>query len=137
MEVNAEEIRRMGQWSNTVYDNSYSSKLLMNVMRNLAGYNSANGLYFNNTRMTVMPSQELCEQTPLGSFALGMLKQLVESDHDGKHQTAYETLRWFCDLSIVFLQVAAAMMLQCPERASHPLFQMECFHTDAYKVCCD
>jgi hypothetical protein len=133
MEVCAEEIRRMGQWNCTVYDNSYSSKLPMNAMRNLAGYNTANGLYFN-TRTTVMPSQELCEMTPLGSFSYGMLRELVDLDLVGTHQTAYETLRFFCDLSVIFLQDAAAMMLLHPERATHQLFNMDCFHSDEYKV---
>jgi Centromere DNA-binding protein complex CBF3 subunit, domain 2 len=134
MEVDAEEIRRMGQWNNTVYDNSYSSKLPMNAMRNLAGYNSSNGLYYN-TRTVVMPSQELCEMTPLGSFAYAALNELVATDLEGKHQTAYETLRFFCDLSVIFLQDAAAMMVLHPERSSHSVYDMMCFTSSEFQVC--
>jgi Centromere DNA-binding protein complex CBF3 subunit, domain 2 len=139
MEVNAEEIRRMGQWNNTVYDNSYSSKLPMNVMRNLAGYNSSNGLYYN-TRTTVMPSQALCKMTPLGSFAYRALNELVKTDLEGKHQTAYETLRFFCDLSVIFLQDAAAMLLLHPDRGGHQMYDMACFASSEFQVrrmfCC-
>ena len=132
MEVDAEEIRRMGQWNCTVYDNSYSSKLPMNAMRNLAGYNTANGLYFN-TRTTVMPSHELCEKTPLGRFSFRMLNELMQHDVDGRHQTAYETLRFFCDLSTILLQDAAAMMCLHPDRMDHDLFSLNCFHAPEFE----
>ena len=132
MEVDAEEIRRMGQWNCTVYDNSYSSKLPMNAMRNLAGYNTANGLYFN-TRTTVMPSHELCEKTPLGRFSFRMLNELMQHDVDGRHQTAYETLRFFCDLSTILLQDAAAMMCLHPDRMDHDLFSLNCFHVPEFE----
>jgi Centromere DNA-binding protein complex CBF3 subunit, domain 2 len=132
MEVDSEEIRRMGQWNMTVYDNSYSSKLPMNAIRNLAGFNSANGLHFN-TRTVVMPSKELCKTTPLGSFAYDMLNQLAEHDVS-KHQTAYEALRFFCDLSVILLQDAAAIMLLHPERAGHPLFHLDCFNSTEFDV---
>jgi hypothetical protein len=133
MEACAKEIRRMGQWNNTVYDNSYSSKLPMNAMRNLAGYNTANALYFN-TWTTLMPSQNLCKTTPLGSFSYVMLQEQRAADQESEHSTAFETLRWFCDLSVVFLQDTAAIMLLHPTRMSHPLFDMDCFYSKDFKV---
>jgi Centromere DNA-binding protein complex CBF3 subunit, domain 2 len=36
-EVNEQEIRQMGQWNQTVYDQSYSSKLPMAAMRKFGG----------------------------------------------------------------------------------------------------
>jgi hypothetical protein len=105
----------------------------MNAMCNLAGYNTANALYFN-TRTTVMPSQDLCETAPLGSFSYVMLQQLRAADQESEHSTAFETLRWFCDLSVVFLQDTAAIMLLHPTRMSHPLFDMDCFHSEDFKV---
>jgi len=133
LEVDAEEIRRMGQWNCNVYDNSYSSKLPMNAMRNLAGYNTANGLYFN-TRTTVLPTRELCEKTPLGKFAFHMMQELSEKDVEGKYQMAYETLRFMSELSAIFIQDAAAMLIKKPERREHQLFDLECFQCAEFEV---
>jgi Centromere DNA-binding protein complex CBF3 subunit, domain 2 len=66
-EVNEQEIRWMGQWNQTVYDQSYSSKLPMAAMRSLAGFTTANGMYYN-PRTVVMPSRELLRMTPIGAW---------------------------------------------------------------------
>lgn len=134
LEVESEEIRRMGQWNPSVFDNSYSCKLPMNAIRQLAGYNSANGMYFL-PRGAVMPSQELCDMTPIGKWCYKALFALGESDPNGQHQTALEVLRWFCDLCVIFLQDAAAMMVLHPERSECSLFSvLPLFETQEFKV---
>lgn len=133
-EVDAEEVRRMGQWNMTVYDSSYSSKLPMTAIRNLAGYDDKTGIYFN-TRTTVLPSKELLYQTPFG-FAFAMREELKEADTFGEHTTAAGVLEFFMDMATILLQDAAAMMIQLPDRADHPFFlELPLFGTDAFKVC--
>jgi hypothetical protein len=133
MEVSSEDIRRMGQWNNSVVDNSYSSKLPMTAIRSLAGFNSANGAYFN-TRTTVMPSQELLDATPFG-FAFKMIDQVNAEDPHGSHRTAFQMLRFFMDMAVIFLQDSAAMMVQFPARSNHPMFhEIPLFSSDEFQV---
>jgi hypothetical protein len=131
--VPGEDVRRMGQWNCSVYDNSYSSKIPMKAIRNLAGYNTTTGMYFN-TRTTVMPPQALLNATPIGCWSYSMLDQLTAYDVNGKHPTAFKTLRFFCDLSVIYLQDAAAMILLHPERKSHPVFDLPLFATTEFNV---
>lgn len=44
-DVDKQEIRRMGQWNQTVHDESHSSKLLMKAMRSLAGHSTGSGIH--------------------------------------------------------------------------------------------
>ena len=38
MEVDVNEVKRMGQWNQSIYEKAYSSKLPMTAIRNLAGF---------------------------------------------------------------------------------------------------
>jgi Centromere DNA-binding protein complex CBF3 subunit, domain 2 len=121
-EINAEEIRRMGQWNQTIYDKSYSSKLPMGAIRSLAGFTAADGMYFN-TRTQVMPTAQLCKMTALGKFAFPMLAQLEQDEENHKHPTAMACLRWFCKLSMIYLQDMTAMFCLFPERKDCALYE--------------
>jgi Centromere DNA-binding protein complex CBF3 subunit, domain 2 len=133
MEVASEDIRRMGQWNNSIVDNSYSSKLPMKAIRSLAGYNSATGMYFN-TRTTVKPPMELLRLTPLG-FAFDMYNEVLVADTEGIKRTALECLRFFCDMATVLVQDSAAMQVLHPEREDHPIFNaLPLFSTDLFKA---
>ena len=123
----------MGQWNQTIYDKSYSSKLPMQAIRNLAGFSGADGMYFN-TRTQVMPSVELCKQTAIGKFAFDQLFELEEEGLGSKHPTACGVLRWFTDLSIVFLQDMAAMMVLHPEREEAAINCLPVLQTEDFKV---
>jgi Centromere DNA-binding protein complex CBF3 subunit, domain 2 len=112
-EVNEQEIRRMGQWNQSVYDQSYSSKLPIAAMRSLAGFTTANGMYYN-PRTAVMPSDELLRMTPIGAWSFDMLSQL-ENDTTADKPTATACLHWFKHLCVVFLQDLAAMSFLFPD----------------------
>ena len=121
LEEEAGEIKRMGQGNPSIMDTSYSSKLPMGPMRKLAGYHSHNKMYFN-TRTNVHPSDELRRKTPLGHFAYDMLLAVVERDVNGDHPTAMHVLRYFWELSEIFLQDSAALCLLHDSRSDHPMF---------------
>jgi Centromere DNA-binding protein complex CBF3 subunit, domain 2 len=113
-EVNEQEIRRMGQWNQSVYDQSYSSKLPMTAMRSLAGYTSASGMYYN-PRTAVMPPMELLvRETSIGKWSFAMLEQLEDDPVD--KPTATACLNWLNEICVVFLQDLAAMSYLFPER---------------------
>ena len=87
MEVDAAEVKRMGQWNQSIYDKAYSSKLPMAAIRRLAGFDAADGMHFN-TRTQVLPPIELVQMTQLGNLSTLMLRQLVyqQKKHQGIQQ---------------------------------------------------
>ena len=67
LEVESEAIRQLGNWDPKIQENSYSTKLPMKPMRNLAGYTQSNGLFYNK-RTVVEPSKDLLHSTPIGGW---------------------------------------------------------------------
>ena len=130
--VDEGEVQKMGQWNQSIYDQSYSSKLPMMAIRSLAGYPKESASYCN-ARTTVFPSEQLLLSLPLG-FSIPMLEALEEEDTDSSHTTAAHTLNWMKHLCVVFLQDAAAMSIECPDRMSCMLFKLPIFQTEAYAV---
>jgi Centromere DNA-binding protein complex CBF3 subunit, domain 2 len=133
-----EEKRSMGQWSPDVVDNSYSSKLPMRPMRKLAGFNTTNPMYFN-TRTAVMPTEELLRMTPIGQWCYEAADAVFECVQNAKkanqYQTALQFLKFCCYLNIVFLQDAAAILIQYPDRKSHPMYEaFDVLRSDQFQV---
>jgi Centromere DNA-binding protein complex CBF3 subunit, domain 2 len=134
LEEESEEIRRMGQWNPSTFDNSYSSKLPMGPIRKLAGFHSGNRCYFN-TRTQVIPDEELLRLTPIGEWCYDALEELLETDVNGTNLTAMHVLRWFCDMNEIFLQDAAAILHLHPEREEHVIFHvLPVFQTPQWMV---
>ena len=132
-EVSEDLIRRMGQWNQSVYDQSYSSKLPMEAMRCLAGFGGYKKSYFN-TRTCIKPSIELQKMTAIGKWCFDMRDQ-VEGKEDEIKPTALACLNWFCMLVEVFLQDVAAMFALHPEREDCALTrQMPLLQTPEFKV---
>lgn len=56
-------------------------------------------------------------------------------NNEGINPTTVEVLKFFCELNMIFIQDAAAVMNTCPDRVNHPqlkellVFQMEAFQT--------
>jgi Centromere DNA-binding protein complex CBF3 subunit, domain 2 len=136
LEEESEEIRRMGQWSPSVFDNSYSAKLPLGPMRKLAGFSSSSKMYYN-PRTTVEPDETLLRLTPMGKWCYDALQGVLEISNDGKNQTAISTLKFFCELNKVTIQDAAAMQVLHPEREYHPFFdELNVFSSSEFKVRC-
>jgi len=126
----------MGQWSDGVWEGSYSSKLPFGPIRKLAGDSSTNEFYFN-TRTTIDPDQALLEATPIGEWvhdALAAVEEASFASSGSDHRTALQVLRFFVQLNKIFLQDAAAMIVLHPERDAHPLFNLRVFKTDEFKA---
>jgi hypothetical protein len=139
LEEESDDIRRLGNWNPSIQESSYSIKLPLRPMRKLAGYTTANGMYFN-ARTTVIPSDELKMKTPF-AFSLSILPQVTaallndEGDTDSTGQTAIAFLKFMNQCSTIFLQDAAAMLIKKPERRDHPLFRrLECFEGQEWDV---
>lgn len=137
LEEESEEIRGMGQWNPSIFDNSYSAKLPLGPMRKLAGFTCSNKMYYN-PRTTLVPEDEsLLRATPLGKWCYDALEGVVERSENGENPTAIHTLKFFCEINKIFLQDAAAMLLLHPERADHPLFnELTVFSSSEFKVGC-
>jgi hypothetical protein len=132
LEVESEAIRRMGQWNPNTFDNSYSSKLPLGPIRNLAGYSNSSKIYFN-TRTSVDPPFELLELTPIGVWVYEALRVVNEDKDSHKYRTVVAFLEFMKELNKVFLQDAAAMLAFHPDRVHHPIFtQLEVFHRESF-----
>ena len=87
LEADEGEIRRMGQWNPSTFDNHYSSKIPMKAMRMLAGYENETDLYFN-TRTSVQPSDDLLRATPIGCWVYDTLREFQAEHCPTRHPTA-------------------------------------------------
>ena len=83
----------------------------------------------------------LLQSTPFGHFqtALDFVRESVaNSGDDGVDMapkwTALQFLDFMVRLNHVFLQDAATIMVLHPDRAVHPIFRLQCFHTEAFEV---
>ena len=140
LEVEAEEIHRLGNWDPKIQEKSYSTKLPMKAIRAIAGFILANGMHYNpRTRVTV--SETLCRCTPFG-FAWDAEEFVTQRMHEGEESkfTAVQFLRCMQQLPVVLLQDAAAIISLYPDRREHPIFRLECFQNDEFQVsavsCC-
>ena len=137
-EIHREEIRQLGNWNPNVEDESYSSKLPMKAIRGAAGFVEADGIYYNPRTNVLVTSKELLAATPFGCFephyarVLEVSKQ-AKNKAESK-QTALQFLSFMRELNQVFLQDAAAMMIEHPERSDHPVFQLPCFKMEQFAV---
>jgi hypothetical protein len=134
LEEESEEIRKMGNWNPSIQDASYSTKLPMKPIRNLAGCQKAGGMYYNK-RTVVEPPMELLLMTPVGSWVYQAKTWVDEANANGKGKTtAANFLNFMVALNRIFIQDSAAMMIQHPERVTHPVFHMELFRTVEFQV---
>ena len=106
LEEESREIKRMGQWADGVFECSYSSKLPFGPMRKLAGFLNSSEFYFN-TRTIIEPPILLLKMTPIGEWAYSAYDSVRDvAIRTGKHQTAVQVLRFFCELNHIFIQDA-------------------------------
>ena len=115
MEVDVAEIKRMGQWNQSIYKKAYSSKLPMTAIRRLAGFDAADGMHFN-TRTTIEPPEDLIKMTSLGFLSTNMIEQFTDEEASA-HPTAWGVLNWFRELSTILIQDLAALQVQDPDHS--------------------
>jgi hypothetical protein len=134
LDEETDEIRKLGNWNPSIQDTSYSTKLPMKPIRNLAGCQMAGGMYYNKRTM-VEPPMELLLLTPVGRWVYQAKEWIDEANMDGAGKTtAANFLNFMTELNKVFLQDSAVIMIQHPARAQHPVFHMELFRTELFEV---
>ena len=103
-------------------------------MRAMAGYTTANGMYFN-PRSAVAAKMELLEQTPF-KFAFESHDDLINhvSNNNGQGSTALQYCKLMKNLAVIFLQDAAAMWLKHEDRRDHPLYKLPVFGSIEWQV---
>ena len=133
-EINPEDIRVLGNWDLKIQEKSYSTKLPLKPMRAMAGYTTANGMYFN-PRSAVAAKMELLEQTPF-KFAFESHDDLINhvSNNNGQGSTALQYCKLMKNLAVIFLQDAAAMWLKHEDRRDHPLYKLPVFGSIEWQV---
>jgi len=65
LESDQEEMRTMGLWNPSMFDNAYSSKLPLGPIHKLSGFRSNNGFHFNTRNVVTVPEELFC-LTPMG-----------------------------------------------------------------------
>jgi hypothetical protein len=135
LEEESDSIRQLGNWNPSMQDASYSTKLPMRPIRKLAGFVHANGMHYNPRTMVEVP-EELARLTPIGGWALDAFfnVEAAISEQGLPKFTAYNVLKFLVDLNKVFLQDAATIMIQHPERVCNPLFRLDVFHSSEFEV---
>lgn len=136
LEVESEEIRRLGNWNPSMQDACYSTKLPMKPIRRLAGYTTSGGIYYNKRTVVEVP-ESLQRDTPIGHWVFDALEKVKSANAiGGKHYTAQNFLEFLVELNIVFLQDIAVMCIEHPDRVrSHQaLEQLPVLHSLQFTV---
>jgi hypothetical protein len=135
LEEESDAIRQLGNWNPSMQDSCYSTKLPMKPIRKLAGFVHANGMHYNPRTMVEVP-EELARLTPIGGWAIDAFRniELAVSEQGLPKFTAFNVLKFLVELNKIFLQDAAAILINHPERMCNPLFRLEVFHSDEFQV---
>ena len=126
-------IKLLRNWDPSIQQTSYSTKLPMRPIRKLAGFTKANGMYYN-PRCAVQVPLDLQKKTPIGCWAIDALSSLQETVGGHSKYTALNFLNLMVELNKVVIQDVAAMIVTCPQRISHSIFELGCFQDDNFKV---
>ena len=137
LEMLEEEIRlieTLGNWNPSMQSSCYSTKLLMQPIRKLAGFTDANGMYYN-PRTMVEVEESLLRLTPVGCWLFDAQAAVASANELGAGKfTAMNFLAFMMTLNRVFIQDAAAMLVLHPEKIDHPLFWLEVFRSVEFSV---
>jgi hypothetical protein len=135
LEEESDCIHQLGNWSPSMHDSYYSTKLLMKPIWKLAGFVHANGMHYNPRTVVEVP-EELARLTPIGRWAIDACSNVEDAISDQGHPkfTACYVLKFLVELNHVFLQDVATIMIKHPERICNPLFRLEVFQTSEVQV---
>ena len=133
-EMKPDEIRQLGNWDPYMQEKRYSTKLPMKPMRAIGGFTVAKGMYYN-PRTTVNPPLELVLKTPF-KFAYDYCDAIWESvvNDDSPGSTAHTFLRLMKNVVVIFIQDTAAIWVLHEERRAHPIFHLDVFQSQEWKV---
>jgi hypothetical protein len=137
LELEAEEIRRLGNWDPKTQETCYSTKLPMKAIRAACGFFIANGMHFNPRTVVGGPEfDRLKRKTPFAwaQDAVIFFERRFEKECVEEHHTAYQFCKFMVELNIVFLQDAAAMVVKYPERSASAMYRMEVFQDPDWHV---
>ena len=131
--VDAETIRQLGNWDRNTQERFYSSKLPLDGIHVMGGFGKHE--VYHLPRARVIPSPEL--QQHIWPWIESEIERCRDAERNGPNKgtqriTALAVLNSWRELRKIILQDAAAMMIEYPERESHPLFQLPVFQTSAF-----
>ena len=133
-EMRPDEIRRLGNWDPYIQEKHYSAKLPMKPMRSIGGFTVAKGMYYN-PRTTVNPLMEVVLKTPFKfayNFCDAIWASVVNDDSPGS--TAHTFLSLMKNVGVIFIQDATALWILHEDRRTHPLFHLDVFQSQEWKV---
>lgn len=136
LEIESEEIRRLGNWNPSMQDSSYSTKLPMKPIRRLAGFSTSGGLYYNPRTALSVPMQ-LQQMTPIGKWVFNALDKVKAANSAGGQLfTAQNFLEFLVTLNIVFVQDMATLIIEHATRVHHHkgLDQLNVLRSDEFLV---
>jgi hypothetical protein len=91
-------------------------------------------MYYNK-RTVIEPPFELLQMTPAGRWVYQVKSWVDKANLNGAGKTtAANFLNFMVALNRIFIQDAATMMIQFPERGTHPVFHMELFRSVKFQV---
>ena len=137
--IQSEDIRRLGNWDPRIQEKCYSTCLPMAAIRGAAGYESNNGMYWNPRAQVEVKNRSLREATPFGpletayEFITARNRNPAFADNE-KAITAERFLKCMTCFNTAFLQDAAAMLILHPERKDHAVFKLACFRMPEFEV---
>ena len=133
-----DHIRQLGNWSTTVRDDCYSTKLPLTPLRAAAGFTDADGMYYS-PRTAVEPPESLVKSIfPFAEEQLRLVKEERAEKMADKGGTYMATAVGFLELVIklrpIILQDAAAIKVLHPQRFdNHPLFESQGHFTGLFQ----
>ena len=126
-----EDMKRMGNWNPSMFDNSHSSKVPMAPIKKLGGHE---GKIHWVPRGEVQPCDELLRATPIGKWVYDACAGVIEAD-DGAHVACIQALKFLMELKKFVAQDAAATMALHPERQHHPFCtEVDVFQSELFEV---
>ena len=106
----------------------------MKPMRAIGGFTVAKGMYYN-PRTTVNPPMEVVLKTPFKfayNFCDAIWASVVNDDSPGS--TAHTFLSLMKNVGVIFIQDATALWILHEDRRTHPLFHLDVFQLQEWKV---
>lgn len=137
LQIEQEDIRRLGNWDPRIQEKCYSTCLPMAAIRGAAGYESNNGMYWNPRSTIMVNNKNLRRATPFGHLEDAyefIMSYNRDPGNPNKAHTAERFLKCMTFFNTVFLQDAAAVLILHPERANHAIFKLPCFGMEEFQV---